>query len=88
MLFVSVIKSIYWQKAIIYSINNENRFNIKLFFFGPGTAPKGSLEGKIILFNRMSHTKNLEIFYKFCKIGSWDLGITLRGLPIKIKTKF
>ena len=90
MLFVSVIKSIYWQKAIISSINNENRFDIKLGFLDLVLPPKGPLEGKIMVYNRMSHKdyipfKNLEIFYKFFRIGSLDLGFTLRGLPIENK---
>ena len=45
LLFASIIKKKIWQKSyIMSSINNHNRFNIKLIF-GPGTTLKGSPEG-------------------------------------------
>ena len=43
MFFASIIKSVFWQKAIRYiisSINNENIFRMKLVF-GPGITREG-----------------------------------------------
>ena len=53
----SVIKHIFWQKSyIMSSINNQNRFNIKLFF-GPVTTLKRSPKGEILVFNKLCDTK-------------------------------
>ena len=56
MLFAGIFKSIFKIKNyIISSINNENRLKIKLFFFDLVLSPMGPFEGKIVVFNKMSH---------------------------------
>ena len=61
------------------------------WFLRPINDPKVSPEGKIVVFNKMSHKnlipfKNHEIFCKCEKVGSRVLGVTPMGLPPKTKT--
>ena len=70
MLFASVIESIFRQKSyIIFSIDKENRFQHKIVFKDLGLPPKGSPEGKIVIFHEVYHInkisfKNHKCFYK------------------------
>ena len=83
MLFASVIKSIFFQKSfIISSINKENRFNINLVF-RTWDQPQGvplTLDGKIVVFNKIKNRKKLWNFWQILEIGSTVLGVILGGL--------
>ena len=57
------------------------------WFLQPGSAPKGPLQSRIVMFNKLNVTnlnssKNHKICYKFQKIGSRVQGPTLQGPQI------